>query len=216
MFATSCQLHPVKRAFLALIVAFLFVQLPGRPVDANNAIPSKIEAHSATSNLRLAAEEVYQLTLRGTALVVVYDRQGQLKGFGTAWITNLDQGLLITNHHVVDDVSRVEIYFPQFEQGELLTDLQDYQYVKPAVATIVDSDRSLDLATLRVTDIPANARALDLAAKSARPASAVHTIGGKPQGSTGLFSYRQRHGTTSTELGHQYLRKPDSNNRNQS
>ena len=49
--------------------------------------------------------------------------------------------------------------------------------------------RLSESAVIQIPQIPQGFTALELAPGSARPGSTVHTVGGKPAGSTGLFSY---------------------------
>lgn len=180
MFAKRRQITHFQRILLALFAGITLVQVAVQPAVA------VATNHPPVSTL--AAEDIYEKTLAGTVFIVTYDAEGK-SWFGTGWITNAESGLLITNHHVIAGASRIDIYFPEFKDGELLTDLSDYRFVTPQEATVVDSDMTFDLAMLKVDQVSEESHELELAARSARPGSTVHSIGGKPVGSTGLFSY---------------------------
>src|SRR5262245_2676939 len=74
---------------------------------------------------RLAADElssrdVYRKTLRSVALVA----KGTPRG--TAWVVDRANRILITNHHVVDTDSVVEVIFPAYRDGTLIAESDHY------------------------------------------------------------------------------------------
>src|SRR5262245_3466563 len=54
------------------------------------------------------AKELYARTLRGTAQILTPS------GSGTGWVIDLQQGLLVTNEHVVTTHAKVEVIFPTY------------------------------------------------------------------------------------------------------
>ena len=61
--------------------------------------------------------EVYRQSLRGTAWVIT-----PTKGKGTGWVVDRDRKWLITNLHVVGEHETVDVVFPLYRAGRLITD----------------------------------------------------------------------------------------------
>lgn len=137
----------------------------------------------------LQSKDLYQRALRGTVWIVLLD-ENRVAGHGTGWVLDLERRLVVTNQHVVSSGKPLVVFFPQFDKGELNTDPSDYlRYVNPARATIIDSEHRCDLALLQLDSIPEGTVPLELADESASPGERLHTIGGKPGGSDGLWTY---------------------------
>src|SRR5204863_375339 len=64
--------------------------------------------------------QLYQQTLRGVVLVLVDD------GSGSGWLIDRERRLIVTNHHVAGTSDEIRVYFPRFENGELVTSRAAY------------------------------------------------------------------------------------------
>ncbi len=137
----------------------------------------------------LKPKQVYQKMLKGT--VWIHQFANQMAGHGTGWIVDADKGLVMTNHHVVDRGEDVIMFLPKFDQGKLVTDPEEYtKYTRPIKGKVIDSDRTRDLALIRIEGkLPSSAESLPMAKESASPADMLHVVGGLPSGSNGVFSY---------------------------
>jgi hypothetical protein len=131
----------------------------------------------------LTRKEIYQRTLRGTALVV------QSKGTGTGWVVDLARKHLVTNAHVVGADETVRVYFPDFEDGRLIPERSHYgKNAKPIRGDVIVSDPRHDLALIKLESIPDGVAELKLAAESASPSDQTHSIG-NPSASEALWIY---------------------------
>src|SRR5262245_42372522 len=88
------------------------------------------------------AADLYARTLRGTALILTPN------GSGTGWVIDLEQGLLVTNEHVVGKHEQVLVVFPvNGKDGKPVAEFAHYARGKPGVgADVVDVDTRRDLA----------------------------------------------------------------------
>src|SRR5436309_3119151 len=83
-----------------------------------------------------AAADLYAHTLRGTALILTPS------GSGTGWVIDLDQGLLVTNDHVVGKHEQVLVVFPVHGQdGKPVAEIARYaRGARGLGADVVDVD----------------------------------------------------------------------------
>jgi tetratricopeptide (TPR) repeat protein len=137
----------------------------------------------------LTTKEVYNELLLATVWVR-HDR-----GAGTGWIYDKEKGLIITNHHVVAGIEEVKLFPPKFEDGELITNAEEYlKFTRPIIGKVVDSHIAQDLALIQVkTPLPEYTKQLRIADKSATAADRVHVVGGMPEHSQGVFVYANGH-----------------------
>jgi tetratricopeptide (TPR) repeat protein len=116
---------------------------------------------------------------------------------GTGWVYDQDRRLMITNMHVVaapdkKELKSVGAWFPVVKDGEAIHDIDYYAKNVPQIpVTIIYTDNVRDLALVQLASLPQNVKALALAAKSAPVGSLLHSLGGLPRGSQGLFIYTQ-------------------------
>ena len=133
---------------------------------------------------RLDPENIYQQTVLGTVWIV------SPNSTSSGWILDKEKGYIVTNYHCVDTAETHLVYFPKYEEGQLITDYETYsKYTKPTKAIVLDCDTHHDLAILKVEKIPSRCRQLPIADKSAKPGQRLHAIGGRPKGSSGMFIY---------------------------
>jgi len=130
-------------------------------------------------------EGLYADMLRGMGLVLTP------KGSGTAWVVDLEQGILLTNEHVVTGQDRVDVVFPEYaENGRPVAELTYYfEHAKRLRAEVIDADGPRDLALVRLRDkLPERVAALRLAKQEPQPAERVHSVG-NPSASGALWIY---------------------------
>lgn len=114
---------------------------------------------------------------------------------GTGWVVDAEQRLLVTNQHVVETYLDCYVYFPEYSNGKLNTDPDTSLTSERAhLATVIDSDETLDLALIQLDDeLPEGIIALELADKSAAPGSDIHSLAGGTVGSQSLWIYSTGH-----------------------
>lgn len=140
-------------------------------------VPSSVES--------LSTRDVYSHTLK--AITLIHNKTND--SIGTGWIVDMDRRLIVTNQHVINGATEVSLAFPVHKDGELQTDLASLKTVEPVPATVIDSVTYADLAIIQAESLPADAHALELADSSVSPGQRVHAVGGRPQGSFGLWKY---------------------------
>ena len=125
---------------------------------------------------------IYQHVLRSTAWV--YNTQEQVTGSGV--LVDLDNRLVMTNHHVVGSATEVQMYFTAYdERGELVTDPQVYVKNREMLegtgiamrGRVVARWKEKDLALVQLTCLPIEVQALALAADPVDSGENVHSIG---------------------------------------
>ena len=139
----------------------------------------------AQSRAEEPAEDLYARTLRGTALVLTP------KGTGTGWVIDLDQGVLVTNEHVVTTHEQVEVIFPAYgKDGRPVAERSHYrQHAERFPAEVIDADGRRDLAVIRLRErLPDGVAVVKLAEREPRPGDRVHSIG-NPDASDALWVY---------------------------
>jgi len=161
-----------------------------------NRIPGRIRivlclaflvADTASARSDGRASDVYARTHRGTALILTPS------GSGTGWVIDLEQGLMVTNEHVVEKHEQVEVIFPHYDKsGRPIAEFADYRRkARGITAEIVDVDVRHDLALLRLREQPPeDVAALLLAEEEPRPAEHLHSIG-NPSASGALWVYSE-------------------------
>lgn len=139
-------------------------------------------------NRKLSDEEVHQRTVASSSLILVKTNLGEA-GNGSGCLIDRDRKLLVTAYHVAGNASKIKVIFPKYRDGRLLTSPDDYGLSDAVDATVWKSDSRRDLAILRLERVPKEAQVLSLAASSPKPGEEVHTVGGHPAGSIGLWVY---------------------------
>jgi tetratricopeptide (TPR) repeat protein len=169
--------------------ASLFVA-PFIALSAEFQSPATAQTASEASASGLTAQEVYQQMLPSTCWIrIQWEADGMIhSSWGTGWVYDLDRRLVVTNEHVVHDRDMMDVYFPQYVDGELVHD--PAWYVENGTryrATIIDRDTERDLALVQLDALPEDAVELKLAAKSPEPGERIFALGSLPEGSEGLW-----------------------------
>jgi S1-C subfamily serine protease len=99
--------------------------------------------------------------------------------------------LVLTAFHVVDKAADVGVMFPQYQDGEVISN-RDYYNSRLASIVIpgkvIASNSLVDLALIQLDSLPKGLQELPLAKRSPSPGSHVHTVG-NPATSAGLWAY---------------------------
>jgi hypothetical protein len=138
-----------------------------------------------------AGANVYRQVLRST--VWIHSDRGNGK-FATGSGSLVDKGrrLVLTNYHVVGDVKRATVYFPDFGPDKKAIPERKHYLDRTnrlgIPGEVVEIDKEGDLALVRIDRVPEGAVALPLAAESPDPGQAVHSLG-NPGKSGALWVY---------------------------
>lgn len=125
----------------------------------------------------ISGRDAYRQVLPSVAWV-----QAGREGRGTGWVADVEKKWLVTNHHAVGDAKSVEVMFPQFDDGQLITDREAYQvnFRKWKIdGRVVRRSPERDLALIELSSLPPSAKALPLAGAAAGPGDAVRLIGNR-------------------------------------
>lgn len=135
---------------------------------------------------------IYQRTVLSTAWLHTN------RGEGTGSVVEHDgKKLIVTAYHVVHQANTIRAIFPKFLNGKVLANQAQYHRDGPPsdeepsaiTCTLWAVDASLDLAILEPLSLPKQISPLQIARESAAAGAKVHTIGGHPAGTQGLWSY---------------------------
>lgn len=164
-------------AFLVLVatnpVAFAQTKTDPAPTPADvgasayrQVLPSTVWIHSDRGNGRLAT--------------------------GSGSLVDKGRRLVLTNYHVVGDVKRATVFFPDFgPDKKAIPERKHYtdRANKLGISgEVVELDKEGDLALIRIDKVPEGAVELPLAAASPDPGQAVHSLG-NPGKSGALWVY---------------------------
>jgi tetratricopeptide (TPR) repeat protein len=141
------------------------------------ALFSFVTCYARAAHELQATEKVYQQALRSTAWVQVYENN-QLRRMGTGILVDRFRKLVITNQHVVDKHESVEVVFPLYQGGAVLTEKKNYiRYDRPIHGWVIATDSKRDLAVIELEIVPHAATEMRLAADSLCPGERVLLIG---------------------------------------
>lgn len=127
-------------------------------------------------------QEVYNKAIRSVVWIV--NRGGNSTGSGV--LIDRQRGLIVTCYHVSEPADEVEVFFAYRDAGgALMMDGKYYLRNKERLAAegyavtgrVVARDKEKDLAVLRVTKLPEDARAISLAKEDPRPDDRLQVIG---------------------------------------
>ncbi len=141
-------------------------------------------------------DKVYQLLIHSTAYIEATAEDGSAWS-GTGWIVDAPRRLMVTNVHVAapDDAAEVKslfAWFPVIKDGEPIHEVDYYlQNAARIPLTVLFTDATRDLAMVRAASLPEDAEPCPLADRSAPTGAHLHSLGGLPRGSQGLFIYTQ-------------------------
>ncbi len=126
------------------------------------------------------ARKVYADTLHGTVWLLWANKVGETtySTSGSGWVVDRERKLVVTCHHVVAGTDTVRVYFPVYQNHEVIADRTYYlQKGRFITGRVLDSDPKRDLAVIELPALPPEATELKLADQSVATASRVHTVG---------------------------------------
>src|SRR5262249_43514575 len=112
--------------------------------------------------VRADTETIYQRLLQSTGWINC-PQPGGPNSWGTCWVYDKQQRLVITNKHVIDKATTVTVDFPMYQQGRLVTLVTEYLKTAPINGKVVAFDEKRDLALCQLESLPAGVEALPLA-----------------------------------------------------
>lgn len=134
---------------------------------------------------------VYRQVLH-SAVWVHSDRGSGRLATGTGSLVDKGRRLVLTNYHVVGDVKRATVFFPDYgSDKKAISDRKhyiDHANKLGIPGDVVEIDKEGDLALIRLDRVPEGARELALASASPDPGQTVHSIG-NPGKSGALWVY---------------------------
>ena len=181
-----------------LLSALVLWAGPARAQEAKQGEQPSTSAPEKASPPRQAMTdtEVYHYLLKRTGCVR-FAIDASTFSFGTGWILDLPNRLMVTNLHVVDiRAGKVEVWFPDRDKsGEVIHDAAHYfQNVKPIPATVIWTDRIRDLGLIQLDSLPDGLEEVPLAPASTVTGQQLFSLAGKPRGSEGLWIFSQGDG----------------------
>lgn len=126
----------------------------------------------------LSGEQVYKRLIKSTVFIVKIDKTRLEVGSGV--LVHGPRRLVMTNYHVVGDRGTVMVYFPAYQNGEIVTDPQHYSRNKDHlgfVGTVRAGTERKDLAILELDRLPDGVVPVPLAVNPAGTGSRVYSIG---------------------------------------
>jgi len=121
-----------------------------------------------------ANSDIYKQLIKSSAMIVTDG------GHGSGALIDADRKLVFTNYHVVGEAEEVSVVFPQYEDGELMTDrsLVFRELGRFAVkGKVVARDMKRDLVLIEVESIPDGIAEVKIAEQAVSPGETVHAIG---------------------------------------
>src|SRR5262245_31756569 len=138
-----------------------------------------------------AGASAYKTVLSSTVWVHS-DRGGGKLATGSGSLVDRGRRLVLTNYHVVGDVKRATVYFPDFgSDKKAFSERRHYTSRSGKLGIsgeVIEVDKEGDLALIRLDRVPDGVPALKLAATSPDPGQTVHSIG-NPGKSGALWVY---------------------------
>ena len=137
-----------------------------------------------------AGVNVYRHVLRST--VWIHSERSNGRAMGSGSLVDKGRRLVLTNYHVVGDVKKATVFFPEFGQDKRAIPERKYYLDRLAKlgipGEVVEIDKEGDLALIRIDRVPEGVPELPLAALSPEPGQTVHSIG-NPGKSGALWVY---------------------------
>lgn len=124
----------------------------------------------------LSSKELYEQTVRSTAMVVVPN--GDKASQGTGWLVDRERKLLVTNRHVIGAQKQVVAVFPVYRNGQLVAERDYYLREAPRFrGQVMETNQGHDLAIVQLEAIPPNVQPLKLAKERPRAKDSVLLVG---------------------------------------
>ncbi len=106
-------------------------------------------------------------------------------GAGGGFVVDAGNRLLVTCRHVVGDRKKLDVFFPWYRDGELVTDRREYLRNRAALrergllvtGTVLKSSDEFDLALVELESLPAGTKAVAFAARPPQPGDPLRVVG---------------------------------------
>jgi S1-C subfamily serine protease len=131
---------------------------------------------SLTSSVQADSQTIYNRLLKSTGWINCPQPDGS-NSWGTCWVVDREERLVITSKHVVDLATAVLVDFPQYMEGRLITRVTEYLKLAPIHGKVLAIDTKRDLALCQLETLPVGILALPLAKASAAKGNKVYSIG---------------------------------------
>ena len=140
-------------------------------------------------NRPLSSEEIFNRTVASSTFIEV--DLGSSMGTGSGSLIDKDRKLVLTAYHVIDGAKpdSITVTFAKYKDGKLLSSKSEYGDADRVKAKLWRGVKEKDLAILQLDSVPGDAHPLPLAGDSPRRGEDVHTVGGSPRESIGLWIY---------------------------
>jgi HEAT repeat protein/S1-C subfamily serine protease len=155
------------------------------PAVVSNPPPAPVAPVELNSNAPFDSGQVYKRLLKSATWVVLMTN-GRVIGSGSGGLVDKANRLILTNHHVIEDVlarrCQAIVLFPEYDKNDNLISEQSL-YVESIkknqglTAWVVHHDSKRDLALIQVSALPDRAMELPLAAKSCSVGDQVLSVG---------------------------------------
>ena len=123
---------------------------------------------------------------RNNAGSVVYIGNPSAKGTGSGFLINKEEGLILTNWHVIDGAKKVYVWFKPEDPNKMDEDLLINE---PRIdGTVIKKNKSKDLGLIKVLRVPKNAKALVINKKIYVDVGSTAYSIGHPSGLTWTFN----------------------------
>jgi S1-C subfamily serine protease len=132
----------------------------------------------AADRARAAQPALYRQVLRSTGLLLAAGRRPGKVSCGTCWVVDRPRRLVVTNWHVVRGQRQVDVYFPDYRNGKVVTSFTYYYRKRPAIpGRVLTASVPLDLAVVQLEVLPEEVVALRLARRPPRVGQIVYAVG---------------------------------------
>ncbi|MFO0813288.1 MAG: HEAT repeat domain-containing protein [Gemmatales bacterium] len=180
--------------------------------SANNSDPGDkttdtVQPPSFAGSSDGSGADVYPYVLKSSTFIIALSKNGRSVGAGSGSLIDVKNRLVLTNHHVAGDASKIAVFFPNYDsKGKLIAEKRMFMEQfrnrsnKVIEATVMATNPTCDLCILQLTRLPDGVEALPFAKQSCRIGQRVHSIG-NPASSGALWVYapgvvRQTYHTT--------------------
>ncbi len=147
-----------------------------------NYITSKEKPGTKRKKYKGLSQNIY----KNNAGSVVYIGNPSAKGTGSGFLINKEEGLILTNWHVIEGAKKVYVWFKPEDPSKMDEDLLVNE---PRIdGTVIKKNKSKDLGLIKVLRVPKNAKALKINKKIYVDVGSTAYSIGHPSGLTWTFN----------------------------